>query len=47
MLTKNVEGAFQHLLTDLFAFIATAVAGLVHSRSAAHALSKLALFPSA
>jgi cobalt-zinc-cadmium efflux system protein len=25
----NVEGAFQHLLNDLFAFIATAVAGLV------------------
>ncbi len=25
----NVKGAFQHILTDLFAFIATAVAGLV------------------
>jgi cobalt-zinc-cadmium efflux system protein len=25
----NVEGAFQHLLTDLFAFIATAIAGLI------------------
>jgi cobalt-zinc-cadmium efflux system protein len=25
----NVEGAFQHVLTDLFAFIATAVAGIV------------------
>jgi cobalt-zinc-cadmium efflux system protein len=25
----NVEGSFQHLLTDLFAFIATAVAGAV------------------
>jgi cobalt-zinc-cadmium efflux system protein len=25
----NVEGAFQHILTDLFAFIATAIAGLV------------------
>src|ERR671923_1481481 len=25
----NVEGAFQHVLTDLFAFVATAVAGLV------------------
>jgi cobalt-zinc-cadmium efflux system protein len=25
----NVQGAFQHILTDLFAFIATAVAGLV------------------
>ena len=25
----NVEGAFQHMLTDLFAFIATAVAGVV------------------
>ena len=25
----NVEGAFQHLLTDLYAFVATAVAGLV------------------
>lgn len=25
----NVEGAFQHILTDLFAFVATAVAGLV------------------
>jgi cobalt-zinc-cadmium efflux system protein len=25
----NVEGAFQHVLTDLFAFIATALAGLV------------------
>jgi cobalt-zinc-cadmium efflux system protein len=25
----NVEGAFQHILTDLYAFIATAVAGLV------------------
>jgi cobalt-zinc-cadmium efflux system protein len=25
----NVEGAFQHLLTDLYAFLATAVAGLV------------------
>jgi len=25
----NVEGAFQHLLTDLFAFVATAVAGAV------------------
>jgi cobalt-zinc-cadmium efflux system protein len=25
----NVEGAFQHVLTDLFAFIATAIAGLI------------------
>ncbi len=25
----NVEGAFQHMLTDLFAFIATAVAGVI------------------
>lgn len=25
----NVEGAFQHILNDLFAFIATAIAGLV------------------
>jgi len=25
----NVEGAFQHILTDLFGFVATAVAGLV------------------
>lgn len=25
----NVEGAFQHILTDLYAFIATAVAGMV------------------
>jgi cobalt-zinc-cadmium efflux system protein len=25
----NIEGAFQHVLTDLFAFIATAVAGVV------------------
>lgn len=25
----NVEGAFQHVLTDLFAFVATAVAGLI------------------
>ena len=25
----NVEGAFQHLLTDLYAFIATAIAGAV------------------
>jgi cobalt-zinc-cadmium efflux system protein len=25
----NIEGAFQHVLTDLFAFVATAVAGLV------------------
>jgi len=25
----NVEGAFQHVLTDLFAFIATAIAGLL------------------
>jgi cobalt-zinc-cadmium efflux system protein len=25
----NVEGAFQHLLTDLFAFIATAIAGAI------------------
>jgi Co/Zn/Cd efflux system component len=25
----NVEGAFQHILNDLFAFIATAVAGLI------------------
>lgn len=25
----NVEGAYQHILTDLFAFIATAIAGLV------------------
>lgn len=25
----NAEGAFQHILNDLFAFIATAVAGLV------------------
>jgi cobalt-zinc-cadmium efflux system protein len=25
----NVEGSFQHLLTDLFAFVATAVAGAV------------------
>ena len=25
----NVEGAFQHLLTDLFGFLATAVAGLI------------------
>ncbi len=27
--SMNVEGAFQHLLTDLFAFIATALAGAV------------------
>jgi cobalt-zinc-cadmium efflux system protein len=27
--TMNVEGAFQHVLTDLFAFIATAVAGAI------------------
>ena len=25
----NVEGVFQHILTDLFAFVATAIAGLV------------------
>jgi cobalt-zinc-cadmium efflux system protein len=25
----NIEGAFQHVLTDLFAFIATAIAGVV------------------
>ncbi|MEI2701200.1 MAG: cation diffusion facilitator family transporter [Baekduia sp.] len=25
----NIEGAYQHILTDLFAFIATAIAGLV------------------
>ncbi|GGM09362.1 hypothetical protein GCM10011594_31560 [Nakamurella endophytica] len=25
----NVEGAFQHILDDLYAFIATAIAGLV------------------
>ena len=25
----NVEGAFQHILTDLLAFIATAIAGAV------------------
>ena len=25
----NVEGAFQHILNDLFAFVATAIAGLV------------------
>jgi cobalt-zinc-cadmium efflux system protein len=25
----NIEGAFQHILTDLYAFIATAIAGLV------------------
>jgi cobalt-zinc-cadmium efflux system protein len=25
----NIEGAFQHVLTDLFAFVATALAGLV------------------
>ncbi|HEY0542426.1 MAG TPA: cation diffusion facilitator family transporter [Actinoallomurus sp.] len=25
----NVEGAFQHILTDLYAFIATAIAGLI------------------
>jgi cobalt-zinc-cadmium efflux system protein len=25
----NVEGAFQHVLTDLFAFVATAIAGIV------------------
>ena len=25
----NVEGAFQHVLTDLFAFVATAIAGAV------------------
>ena len=25
----NVEGAFQHILNDLYAFIATAIAGLV------------------
>ena len=25
----NVEGAYQHILNDLFAFIATAVAGLI------------------
>ncbi|MCO6008598.1 cation diffusion facilitator family transporter [Actinoallomurus purpureus] len=25
----NIEGAFQHILTDLYAFIATAVAGLI------------------
>lgn len=28
-LSLNVEGAFQHVLNDLFAFVATAVAGLV------------------
>jgi hypothetical protein len=27
----NVEGAFQHILTDLFAFIATAIAGGIFS----------------
>ena len=27
--TLNVEGAFQHVLTDMFAFIATAVAGAI------------------
>src|SRR5690242_16985176 len=27
--SMNIEGAFQHILTDLFAFIATAVAGAV------------------
>jgi cobalt-zinc-cadmium efflux system protein len=27
--SMNVEGAFQHILTDLFAFVATAVAGAV------------------
>jgi cobalt-zinc-cadmium efflux system protein len=27
--SMNVEGAFQHVLTDLFAFIATAIAGAV------------------
>jgi cobalt-zinc-cadmium efflux system protein len=27
--SMNVEGAFQHILTDLFAFIATAIAGAV------------------
>jgi len=25
----NVEGAFQHILTDLFAFVATAIAGAI------------------
>ena len=25
----NVEGAFQHILNDLYAFIATAIAGLI------------------
>ena len=25
----NVEGAYQHILTDLFAFVATAVAGVL------------------
>ena len=27
--SMNVEGAFQHILTDLLAFIATAIAGAV------------------
>ena len=27
--SMNVEGAFQHILTDLFAFIATAIAGAI------------------
>ena len=25
----NVEGAYQHVLTDMFAFVATAIAGAV------------------
>src|SRR5699024_7588719 len=25
----NVEGSFQHILTDLYAFIATAIAGII------------------
>ena len=25
----NIEGSFQHLLTDLYAFVATAIAGAV------------------
>jgi cobalt-zinc-cadmium efflux system protein len=32
----NVEGAFQHVLTDLFAFIATAIAGLLILTSDLH-----------
>lgn len=42
--SMNVEGAFQHVLTDLFAFIATAVAGAVILLTDWHQADAIATF---